>query len=584
MSLWCCLFFCVRHLEKKSQLRTKVPSPTVALENTHAYAHTNSHKKMYATHPQQQHDMYNANAAAYNHSSGGYYAPSPYGGQHPMNMHHHPYGNNGVTPMQTRQRLAYPHSGNSSAARTIVNPSFYGANNAANTAGHHYQQRSPQPQHQWQQHNNTPNDMSGASIRKQLQPGTNNNIYGGVTAHTMTQLSAEKSNPISGKVLERELSLATKEELIQVLLDLSSCNSAAATFVHSKAQLFVFRTASIAAMNAYEDGINDQQVRHGSSARTAEPAAHHDVGSRDGAPTTAAAAARNNASAVAATGADDSYEIATPSKELFSMNDSNGSWHSRHSASSPKAHDSPSPTAASGKSPLAAYHSSQTPVRQEIHERRISPETRAFVAELHPCLRLYGACRHSVNCVFKSLPRNICLHWIRGSCAGGSDCGCVHRFPANCPPQVQMVFDLARGSNRAAMAKRAEELELANQQHLRKLQMEAPSTPERQHQHHHLSSTQAPAAGELSPIPYNHDEEEEGTAVHPDAMTTPREPSQRVAAAMFLHHRAMEAEQVYDAAKARHVHAVGKVGGDTEVARCLNDSFEEAALEGFGSP
>lgn len=205
------------------------------------------------------------------------------------------------------------------------------------------------------------------------------------TAATTTAMT-EKCNPITGRGLERDLNLASKEELLQILLDLSSCNNDAANFIHTKAQLFALRVNCCISHSEFDDN-------------------------------------------------------STPSKPLFQNETPMMGLQSRSN---------------SGK--VLAKESPARDLQQCLHERHTTPESRAFATEAHPCLRLYGACRHTTNCIFKTLPRNLCLNWVRGSCAGGSDCGMVHRFPPNCPAQVEMIFELSHGGNRTEIAKRAETL------------------------------------------------------------------------------------------------------------------------------
>jgi hypothetical protein len=64
-----------------------------------------------------------------------------------------------------------------------------------------------------------------------------------------------------------------------------------------------------------------------------------------------------------------------------------------------------------------------------------TPEGRVFdMAELHPCVRRYGACRQGAErCVFARSPANLCVDFVRfgGACPRGAECGWVHRLPAN---------------------------------------------------------------------------------------------------------------------------------------------------------
>jgi hypothetical protein len=230
-------------------------------------------------------------------------------------------------------------------------------------------------------------------------------------SHTAGERSSEKLVSTmmpdkAGKGLERDLSNATPEELMQILLDLSSCNPQAAAFINTKAQLFALRRPQVLA--EFPPNVSVGQM----SGTT--PVAH---------------SVRE-----------------TPSKAL-SLDDS----MQHHN------------TSLTHRSPLQTLQSA-------LHDRHVVPESRGFAAEMHPCIRLYGACRHATNCPFKTLPKNVCLNWVRNSCTNMNDCPAVHRLPADCPVQVTMVFELSRGMDRVVMAKKAQSLMLASE----------PSMPESQ--------------------------------------------------------------------------------------------------------
>ncbi|CUE80866.1 Hypothetical protein, putative [Bodo saltans] len=406
--------------------------------------------------------------------------------------------------------------------------------------------------------------------QQQQQQHSGSGTVSAATAATATSL-ADKICPMSGKGLERELMCATKEELVQVLLDLSSCNIAASTFIQSKAQLFSLQATHMM-------GFTEEM------AVTMTPTVTISIGrTTTSAPPTAPQGAPATIAPAMATATNESQELTTPSKELFSLDDSSASWQSRFSSTAKELNTMESPVSASAPPAPAATSSAvtvvgKTPVRRELQERHITPETRAFAAEVHPCLRLYGACRHSVNCIFKTLPRNLCLHWIRGSCAGGADCGCVHRFPVNCPEQVRTVYELSHGGDRIEVAKRAESTaERVRVAAAAAVATSAASglalvgTPERQRfsvSNHHQKL-------ELSPIPYTMDEEDMESAV------TPRNENQRIstlmakaAASSGQDHltAAREAHQLMTAASA----TAEEIDTPTTAAveRCLKDGFD----------
>ena len=191
--------------------------------------------------------------------------------------------------------------------------------------------------------------------KKTSHPGSNNVIA--TTVHVKEK---------NGKQLERELCHATRDELIQILVDLSTCNPQAAAFIESKAMLINIKSAA-----------DNSDV---SPPRCDQPA----VTSNARAPT--------------------------------------------------NQHDSPSTTLSS--------------LQKQLHDRNTTPQGRGFSSEQHPCLRMFGCCRHSASCIFSRMPQNLCVHWVRGECNAGAECGLVHRLPEDCPEQMRTVFKLNHGGNR----------------------------------------------------------------------------------------------------------------------------------------
>jgi hypothetical protein len=501
------------------------------------------------------------------------------------------------TPMQRQRTPNNMHTTPAAAGRTIAaggsgwyqqhsqNPlQQYPTPTSTASHGHSTFQKggwASQHHHYQQQHNASISPVANVAQQLQYHQHGGSGVVSAATAATATSL-ADKICPMSGKGLERELMCASKEELVQVLLDLCSCNVAASTFIQSKAQLFALQATHV----GYTDEI---------SVVITPPAVTMSVGAAAGrtysaaAPHTAAAPSTATAAA-AATAGNESQELTTPSKELFSLDDSNASWHSRFSSAAAKelsTTESPFAAAAPHQHQLAL---GKTPVRRELQERHITPETRPFSAEVHPCLRLYGACRHSVNCIFKTLPRNLCLHWIRGSCAGGADCGCVHRFPVNCPEQVRTVYELSHGGDRTEVAKRAE----STAEKARVLVASATAAAAA------AASSMSGAAAEigtmgtpvnprqrsvvhaeklvLSPIPYTMDEDDIESAV------TPRNESQRIstlmtkAAASSGQDNLTAAREAHQLMEATGAAADGSSDSPTMVSveRCLRDSFDAA--------
>lgn len=268
----------------------------------------------------------------------------------------------------------------------------------------HWSQQQQQQQPSFQQRPQQPYTLSqqfSSASKPQLAAREKH-----TPSHLMSgERSAEKAVSTmmpdkAGKGLERDLCNASADELVQILLDLASCNPQAAAFINIKAQLFALRRPQQQVLAEYPPNMS-----------------------------------------VPSTGGLMGLE--TPSKAL-------------------QLDDSAAQLGSNASQTLVAQSPLQT-LQTALHDRHVLPETRSFGHEMHPCIRLYGACRHSTNCPFKTLPKNVCVHWIRNSCTNMTDCPGVHRLPADCPVQVTMVFELSRGADRTVMAEKAQSLMLASE-------------------------------------------------------------------------------------------------------------------------
>ncbi|KAF8280763.1 hypothetical protein TcBrA4_0093540 [Trypanosoma cruzi] len=261
------------------------------------------------------------------------------------------------------------------------------------------------------------------------------------------------STELTVRALERELRAAEKDELLQVLLELSSCNPEAATFIQSKARLFSFRHTT---------------TTGGKKGENTEDASGMDP---SGTNKTTAASVSAKTSQQPQQGL--SFGIidrcsglvhVTPSKPLAFEEDTSFSNSCEKAASM----SGTSPNNLSSRNLSSAQMLLQTPpnhgVTRARGERRcetsqtvvvdafVRAEDRPWCDKVHPCLRWYGSCRYPTSCPFVSSPQSLCLNWVRGSCVAGSECSGVHRLPDACPSEVLTVFELCHGADRGAVA------------------------------------------------------------------------------------------------------------------------------------
>jgi hypothetical protein len=193
----------------------------------------------------------------------------------------------------------------------------------------------------------------------------------------------------SRKDLKHDLAWATKEELMHVLVELSCLSSEANGFIACKAQAFALRCG-------------------------APP--------MDEAPPT-----ETKASAPAMDANEE------PMKHIVEM-----------ATETPK--KMTSTAAATPQTPLDE-------INQGIHDRRVSPEKRAFCSEKHPCMWVYGSCRNPRSCVFAVCPQNLCMGFVRGHCPSGAECSLVHRMPDD-------ASELLKHLNKVNMEREEEEAPL----------------------------------------------------------------------------------------------------------------------------
>ncbi|AYU78759.1 glucoamylase-like protein [Leishmania donovani] len=257
---------------------------------------------------------------------------------------------------------------------------------------------------------------------------------------------------LSGVALEKQLLHASKGELAQILLELASCNPEASRFIHSKAFFFAFRhehgggsveackecpaatpatTAAAAAAAAAANKNGQHYALHGGlgSDFTSKTV---DTPDGDRSCEQSGALKRPVTGAAALGGAEAAHDhvIARCIFPVEAADDENGDGDGDDSVAKIEHSD---PTVAKGAA------------NATMPRCCLYPEDRAFSAELHPCLRWYGACRNATSCVYANVPRNLCLSWIRGSCMADTGCSGVHRLPSPCPPEIRRIYELNHG-------------------------------------------------------------------------------------------------------------------------------------------
>ncbi|CAG9573932.1 glucoamylase-like protein [Leishmania major strain Friedlin] len=255
---------------------------------------------------------------------------------------------------------------------------------------------------------------------------------------------------LSGVALQKQLLYASKGELTRILLELASCNPEASRFIHSKAFFFAFRHEHGGeAVEACEECPAATPVTTAAAAAANKNGQHYalhgglgsgftsrtvDTPERDRSFEQSGVLKRPVAGAGTLSGAAAAYDhvIARCIFPVEAADDEDGDGDGAGDDSVAKIEHS-DPTVTKGAA------------NATMPRRCLYPEDRAFSAELHPCLRWYGACRNATSCVYANVPRNVCLSWIRGSCMADTGCSGVHRLPSPCPPEIRRIYELNHG-------------------------------------------------------------------------------------------------------------------------------------------
>lgn len=223
---------------------------------------------------------------------------------------------------------------------------------------------------------------------------------------SLTTSPVNMHSGISGVALERHLQLASKEELVQILLELGSCNREVFAFFLSKVGLLAsgcepIGSDAVQLKIPHDAPLGDDNIRDSNCVRRALL-----------------------------------QDRCSPFSKLIPF--------------------SVDPLLKQNTHPIFKDSLLSTPVSQrfpKINERvhvavYEESEDRTFADDLHPCLRWYGGCRFASSCVFISAPQNLCLNWVRGACEAGPKCSGVHRLPQGCPSEIQTIYNLNHGMSR----------------------------------------------------------------------------------------------------------------------------------------
>ena len=268
----------------------------------------------------------------------------------------------------------------------------------------------------------------------------------------------------NGMRIERSLEGASRDDLMQIIVELCFMNKSAAEYVESKAQLLSLCAPSVASLSRRSGGAaatssnsaaastTTMDVSENTPLRTNNPLVYDDDASfatpGSTMPLMGASPLGATGASIAATYGEMSPQLddcQTPMQRRPTVNsstDDDGSPLSNPSTASPgRQHNADSTTA----SPVVSRSSANTSVSSSSPDKppREPASRRAFHADkLHPCMYVYGACRHPVSCPNAKLPFNLCLSWLRGVCHAGESCTMVHRLPDNCSEQVRLIHTL----------------------------------------------------------------------------------------------------------------------------------------------
>ncbi|KPI85812.1 glucoamylase-like protein [Leptomonas seymouri] len=328
---------------------------------------------------------------------------------------------------------------------------------------HSHAQQQWQPHSSLQSHSPSPSQTYSAVAQrggndKSVNLGSVPTVSGVTTATT----TAAIASGLSGVALERQLLHASKEELVQILLELGSCNPEASRFIDAKAFFFAFRhehsrVSTASATEAVADTPMSQLPANTDGCSSSSSTVGKGQESRQEqrkvmAERTVNAPSRAKPDETSTSGNRGIARCIFPA-ETAGDDEADGEGND----STSKENDTIRQSHENLKAPaLAVGGNDGSPP-----ERRVRPEERAFSTEAHPCLRWYGACRNATSCVYASLPCNLCLNWVRGACMAHTECSGVHRLPDPCPLELHRIYLLNHGLPRGGVGHRLHALPLS---------------------------------------------------------------------------------------------------------------------------
>ncbi|KAH8618611.1 hypothetical protein ERJ75_000238100 [Trypanosoma vivax] len=247
----------------------------------------------------------------------------------------------------------------------------------------------------------------------------------------------ESDFPLSDdSVLEGELRAASVDDLVVMLMDLSRYNEEAACFIRERTQRLSLRSITTPVNHSQVRGVDFSEEPRSSSLQPVRrtPGAHR----------------RESVSLVDHSGLSvHTTPYRPPQRSKDTEGKSDGDGVSATMWAEPRSETSVSSSRFALRSRIASQLTMPSCKQQFPHGASrdvcIAAEARLFSLEVHPCLLWHGKCHHGQNCMFQKLPRNVCLKWLRGTCAAGSQCSGVHRLPDDCSSKLLDFHEMSHG-------------------------------------------------------------------------------------------------------------------------------------------
>ncbi|CCW72126.1 unnamed protein product [Phytomonas sp. Hart1] len=290
---------------------------------------------------------------------------------------------------------------------------------------------------------------------------------------------------LHGFALEKQLMQRSKDDMVQLILELASCQPEASAFIHSKINFFATQQEMNASMdveafgavgsapegtNQAPNSVSSHGMCDDNGSKSYEINDAHQLTSFEGTIT-------NNENVIKPRGAshnqssDETYlprallcenlgtcqrerrfydsdryfskpypiNLSTSQMRQFSDARNNGVISTLAT---------PIAQCSTNRLSITATNTGNNKTTTILKRTQVRSRDKPFCTDLHPCLRWYGVCRNPTKCVYVTTPQNLCLNWIRASCSSGDDCSGVHRLPEPCTFDVFMVYQLNHGMRR----------------------------------------------------------------------------------------------------------------------------------------